>query len=134
MFFGVFEGLQRTGRKFTNKIWGYKYEPELSILKSDRPLSLKITNAFVVITSGAIAGAAFQSVVYPLDTMQRQNMFLQHDSNKRSSGLSWALKMLKNNGVGFYYRGMGAKLVMAMPPSALGLFVYEISSDWIQQL
>jgi hypothetical protein len=133
MFFGVFEGLQRTGRKFTNKIWGYKHEPELSILKSDRPLSLKVTNGFVVIMSGAFAGAAFQSMVYPLDVMQRQVMVVQH-SNKLYLGINTAIKMLKSNGVRFYYRGMGAKLIMAMPPSALGLFVYELSSDWIQQL
>ncbi|KAJ3259588.1 hypothetical protein HK103_002142 [Boothiomyces macroporosus] len=128
MFFGVFESLSYYGKIFNSKLWKFDRNSHNS-----RPTTLACADGLIVIGSGAFAGAAYQSVVYPLDKLKKEVQNVKKLTNQ-TSNLRIASSIVQHNGVGSFFRGIAPQLVRVMPPSALGLFVYELTSEWIQKL
>ncbi len=127
MFFGVFESMQRFGKRWTSKHWNYPITD--AKIRPDRTRSLAIADGVVVILSGAVGGACYQTVTYPLLKLQSEaeRLHLRYPKPPFELGLA----LIKRRGLFHYYRGVQSQLIRAMPPSAIGLFVYEISSEWI---
>jgi hypothetical protein len=132
MFFGTFQSFTYFGKSCTRNLFGYNSHTHSA--KCNRPLRLKFADGFVVIGSGALAGASFQLIVYPLNRLNKQVEIVKHDSRKKLLKFQVAIKLLKGRGLCAFYNGISSHLIRTMPPSAIGLFVYEITSDWIERI
>lgn len=76
------------------------------------------------LTSGAIAGAAFNALVFPVDTIKLniQTYEILHD---RRVGFSEVARQLASKGVRAFYLGLGITLIRAVPTNALIFYTYE---------
>jgi hypothetical protein len=159
MFFGVYEGARHVLKGIVGILYGAQdplnLSDEYAVLEQirnrfktwkrieemyqgsleEKQVSFTIANAAAVITSGAIAGMAYQLVTYPLD---RVKPFLLHEFRERGEGHLWrrvngrlrgTRRVLKKHGVSSFFRGIRGQLIRTMPPSALGLLVYELASN-----
>ncbi|KAJ3280610.1 hypothetical protein HK104_000540 [Borealophlyctis nickersoniae] len=184
MFFGVFEGLRKTGKGLVADWWGLRdgghghdtSSPALPSLSSTattpsslptsssqqqqprHPISLTLTNATAVILAGAMAGTAYQLVIYPLDNIPAvvaatrlttimdpvsaqavaaaaapsyADGFTNNNTKPGQARVSvkevWSI--VRKQGVKPFYKGIAPQLVRVMPPSAVGLFAYEVASS-----
>ncbi|KAI8896705.1 mitochondrial carrier domain-containing protein [Globomyces pollinis-pini] len=127
LFFGVFNTLSVSGKAMTSRLWARKHGQH-------RTRSLAAADGVVVIGSGALAGVAYQSIVYPLENLKTQVRQVQHTSNKSHSKFQIARTLIYKNGFKSIFQGITPQLLRAMPPSAMGLFVYEMASEWIDSL
>jgi hypothetical protein len=91
---------------------------------------LAVADGVVIIMSGAVGGACFQTIAYPLTKLQMESRKISVPNSRYRNGL----RLLKKNGLFHYFKGVHTQLLRAAPPSAIGLFVYELSSEWIAKL
>jgi hypothetical protein len=131
MFFGVFETLQRFGKQWTSRYWNYPFVTSQS--RPNRPRSLAMADGLVVILAGATGGCAFQSISYPLMKLRLETKHIQNNQLEKSR-YRIGFSLLQKRGLFHYYRGISSQLIRAMPPSAIGLFVYEMSSEWVAKM
>ncbi|KAJ3397576.1 hypothetical protein HDU92_006371 [Lobulomyces angularis] len=107
------------------------------ISKEKRPFSATLANSAAVLTAGAMAGCAYQMTVFPLEKVRKVMDFGEQwkmkENLNRKGGIRFKLNLLstvlKRRGIKTFYRGIGPKLITAMPPSALGLLAYEVCSS-----
>ncbi|TPX61197.1 hypothetical protein PhCBS80983_g01235 [Powellomyces hirtus] len=127
--------------------------------KPRRSLGLTIANASAVILAGATAGMGYQAVIYPLDNIPAVIAATRAAEITKNPGLAKAVaeasapiyedgfhnanaaagqnrfqwsevwSVVKQRGIRPFYAGILPQLVRVMPPSALGLFAYEVASS-----
>jgi hypothetical protein len=131
VFFGIFETMQYFGKTYTSKVW--KFESNSPHDHPNRPKELALADGCVVIFSGALAGASFQLISYPLETLKTKSRKLRKIFPEKS--IPQVNRMvIKQVGIAGLFKGVSSQLIRVMPPSALGLFVYEISKEWIAKM
>ena len=123
VFFGVFETMQSFGKTLTSST---HFIP-------NRPKELALADGCVVIFSGALAGASFQLISYPLETLKKKARELRKIHPEKSISEVNRI-VIKHIGVRGLFKGAFSQLIRVMPPSAMGLFVYEISKDWLGKI
>ncbi|KAK6202685.1 P-type ATPase [Scheffersomyces amazonensis] len=84
---------------------------------------------------GFIAGATSKGVTFPLDTLRkRTQMYTILYGSKPISAFKLFFKILGNEGIYGLYKGFGISLLKTAPTSAVTLFVYEYSLNYITSL
>ena len=131
LFFGTFESSSHLGKLMIRRIWGESASSHFfnnNKGSTARPRELAVASALVTISSGALAGAMITSFSYPMDR-------LKYETKKFENNMKSAVAHVhQNGGMGFLYRGISNVLLKSVPASSLGLFVYEVTSDWIVSL
>ncbi|KAJ3301260.1 hypothetical protein HDV03_001081 [Kappamyces sp. JEL0829] len=139
LFFGTFENLSQLGNRAVARLFDV---PRHSLQRetrfehlAERPRPVAIAQGLVTVFSGGMAGAAYQSFVYPLDQLHLSVKLAKstHPPSHPNTRLDWAVDHVSRNGFRSLYNGMSTALLKAVPASAIGLFVYELSSDYIAQ-
>lgn len=174
LFFFFFEGIRKSGKGLVADVWGLKEsasedtsdaQPVEPTVNSEDPkrrsLGLVTANAAAVIVAGGVAGAAYQSLIYPLDNIPAviaatrvseatKNPLAAeaaavmaapiyedgfHNANPAGAPsqqrFTWTevWQVVRQRGLRPFYAGITPQLVRVMPPSAIGLFAYEIASS-----
>jgi hypothetical protein len=135
LFFGVFENTNYFGKKALAMYFKapfYQRESRAEHFKhlKERPASLAFAQGLSTVVSGGMAGMAYQSFVYPLDTFHFQVKQLQKHYTQTNQFIL-AYRNLKKESIRSLFQGMGSTLLKAVPASAIGLFAYEVTSDYI---
>jgi hypothetical protein len=104
MFFGLFESLQYIGKRFNDKF----------VESQKTKMTVEIS---VLVASGAMGGACFQMINYPVTRLQN----LVKDPTIREFVTIW-----KQKGYSYFYKGIGGQMFRVVPVSALALCMYKL--------
>jgi hypothetical protein len=87
-----------------------------------------------VVFSGGLAGVAYRTITYPLDRIRERVLIKQQESlpAKMAGNFEVGANLVIKEGLKPFYAGIGSQLLRTFGPSALALFAYEISSEWIR--
>lgn len=123
MFFGVFESMRHLGRKLATHLQK-EYGDERSIVYT-------ISNTATLLTAGALAGLSFQLTSYPIEQLRS----IHSQKSTQPLNLVSIRNILKSAGCKRMFHGIHGQLLRTMPPSAVGLFIYEVASRhfWDQE-
>ena len=129
LFFGVYENIQSIGR---NHLSADRHDispdpPFVSFGKS-------IVTGGTLLVSGAAAGSAYQLVAFPLNQLKGVFNSVQKDSGRNLSKLEVAKMIRATIPISAIFSGISTQILIAVPPSALGLLIYELFKDWIMKL
>ena len=123
LFFGVYENLQSIGRNH---------------LSADRhdigSFGKALVTGGTLLMSGAAAGSAYQLVAFPLNQLKGVFSSVQKDSCRNLSKLEVAKIIRATTPISAIFSGISTQIRISVPPSALGLLIYELSKDWIMKL
>ncbi|KAK6464761.1 mitochondrial carrier domain-containing protein [Scheffersomyces coipomensis] len=87
---------------------------------------------FVEGICGLVAGATSKGVTFPLDTLRkRTQMYTVMYGSKPVSAVKLFVSILRNEGLYGLYKGFGISLLKTAPTSAVTLFMYEYSLNYI---
>ncbi|MCH0629277.1 MC/SLC25 family protein [Kocuria palustris] len=75
--------------------------------------------------SGGVAGALFNSLVFPVDTI-KLNIQTYEVLHGQRVGAAFVARKLAQRGIGAFYQGLGITLVRAVPANALIFYTYEL--------
>eukprot|EP00877_Chromochloris_zofingiensis_P010962 jgi/Chrzof1/6119/Cz17g10140.t1 len=83
--------------------------------------------------AGAAAGIMEHVAMYPVDTIKTRMQALSHPGQRlhRSSVTDAIQAVVRREGIGGLYRGVGAVALGAGPAHALYFAVYEHAKDWL---
>ena len=123
LFFGVFESMQIIGNSNRPRR-KHPYPIDSQTLESLR-------SGVIVVLSGGLAGAAYQTVAYPLNRFRILTGMNCQQNRSKSQIPQLLMKGFKS---GELFSGISSQILRAVPPSALGLLIYEISKDWVAKL
>ncbi|ODV78575.1 putative mitochondrial ornithine carrier protein [Suhomyces tanzawaensis NRRL Y-17324] len=129
---GLWSGLSSTlVREITGTaIWFGTYEYINDYFKANP--HVPISPDIQLLVSGALAGIAFNWIIFPVDTIksniQTYEILHEHDKNRpKRIGVWYIMKKLaaKPGGIKNFYNGLGITLARAVPANALIFFTYE---------
>lgn len=107
--------------------WAYSEARQFSAkFKDDIP--------FIEGICGFLAGTISKGITFPLDTL-RKRMQMYHVNHGTSPGSSLKLCSIiaRNEGFFGFYKGFGLSVLKTAPTSALSLFMYEYTLDFIRR-
>lgn len=101
------------------------YEGSKKMMATAQNKPVADLGTFEVMTSGALAGLAFWSLVYPMD-MIKTVIQTDSDTSPRFRGMSHCIReLVSKEGFGALYRGVTPCLIRAVPANAVCFIVYE---------
>jgi len=99
------------------------YEGTKKLLMSSKDESYNPV-AWKVIIAGGVGGMAFWGSVYPVDVI-KSKLQVSDEKSRQQTMFKMATEMLKNEGIGSFYRGVGPTLLRSFPANAALFLVYE---------
>lgn len=118
------------------KYFCMKYAPTFTCNKCERNTGGLVLNIPAKLLGGGLAGAAAQSISYPLDVTRRrmQLAMMNPETAKFGMGMFSTLKIIYNeNGiVKGLYRGMSINYLRAIPMVSVSFSTYEILKQSLQ--
>lgn len=138
-FFGTFENLCNLLEKSCDDQVRWTPDGELVLSKTPgrvEQIARKVRKRFIpILLAGASAGVAYNLVAYPLHTYRNVVISsrcpdgIWQDSAKAEVGVKDVWRVVKARGIQPFYAGIGQQLFRVVTPSAVGLFVYRITTD-----
>lgn len=116
-FVGIKPSLLSVAANTGIMFWLYELAREVS-RKHDLP--------FIEGICGFVAGASAKAITFPLDTVRKR---VQVYELRRAVGVFF--DVLRNEGVRALYRGFPISLMKTAPTSAISMYVYELSLQWM---
>jgi hypothetical protein len=104
LFFGVFESSQHIGKRINDQF----------VESHSTKMTVEIS---VLVASGAMGGACFQMINYPVKRLQD----VVKDANIREFVTVW-----KQKGSRYFYKGIRVQMFRVVPVSALALCMYKL--------
>ena len=90
------------------------------------PAQIKKQNPFLNLVFGAASGLVASSVCYPLDTVRRRMALA---GTTYTGNYNAVVTILKNEGIGGFYKGMPANALKVMPNNAIRFFAFSFIKD-----
>lgn len=117
---GLWHGLSSTVTRevIGTSIWFGSYE------YCNQRLEAPLGSLTLSLLSGAVAGAIFNALVFPVDTIKLNIQTYEVLHNKRV-GIGFIVSKLAQQGITTFYKGLGITLVRAIPANALIFYTYE---------
>ena len=100
---------------------GYEFSKQMLVKPGEQATSLEL------LLSGGIAGIAFWSVIFPLDTLKTK---MQSNSNHKGSFFSSVTGVWKSEGAAGFYKGFLPCILRAFPANAFCFLAVE----WVHSL
>lgn len=84
---------------------------------------------------GGIAGSATWALVYPIDVVKSVIQTAPLNATKEQLDATHVtLKILRERGIGTFYRGLGVTVLRAFPVNAATFYFYELCQRWFAGL